>query len=361
LAGVASVNAELRDLLISHQIGLQRLTNREVAHILIILRRTEKDIRGVLRRRLEAGARGTVTTSRLKLMIDEIQELRRAAMSEMYATLATDLEEFAAYEQTYLAKSVRSVSPPAVLSAYDPVLASHALMRSIVRSKPFQGSLLHDHFRALMKRNGAAMRKLRKLIEEGLVEGATPVAITRRVSADALGITRANVQAITQTAMSHVTNTMRDNFAQENTDVVKGVQWVGTLDSKICSICIVRDGHTYSVETHAPLDGGPPWGAGPGRMHYNDRCTSTYVLKSWEEMGIDANELTGQERASMDGFVDADTTALQWAARQGEERLTDLFGATRAKGLLSGTLELSQMWKDWKYLSVDTLTKKGLL
>ena len=341
-----SANEELRDLLISHQIGLQRLTNQQTQDLLSILARSESQIRALIRARygrLKAGDLGYGTKLRLNQMLTEIHEARRAAIMELYEPLASSLEDFAAYEQGYLTDTMRKAMPSRI--PFDPMLASADLLRSIVRSQPFEGKPLHDHFRALTKRNGMVARKIKALVEEGLAMGTSPVSITRRINHEALKITRSNVQAIVQTSMSHVTNTMRDGYAQANQDVVKGQQWVGTLDSKICSICIVRDGHTYGLK-HEPLDGGPPWGAGPGRMHYNDRCTSTMVLKSWEELGIDAKELTGAERASMDGFVDADTTAEAWVGRQGEQRLVQMFGPTRAEKLVSGEWSLGQLWSD---------------
>ena len=361
---MASVNAELRDLLISHQIGLQRLTNREVKDMLALLDRAERDIRAVLKARLQLIAStgkdgGPLVTRRIEQLLAEIHAMRKVAILDLYAPLADDLEEFALYEQGYLTRSLRSTIPSRI--PFEPALASTELLRSIVRSQPFQGKLLYDHFRALVKRNGLVARRMKELIEEGLATGAPPVTITRRVSAQALGITRANVQAIVQTSMSHVTNSMRDQFTQDNTDVIKATQWVGTLDSRLCSICLVRDGHTYDPVTHAPLDGGPPWGDGPGRMHWNDRCTPAPVLKSWEELGIDAKELTGEQRASMDGFVDADTTAEQWVGRQSYERLSDMFGPRRADLLTSGGLDISDLVRtDGTLITLEELRNSGV-
>lgn len=360
---MASANAELRDLLISHQIGLQRLTNQEVQDLLAILERSERQIRAILRSRyatiLNSQQRGYASKLRLQQMLLEIHEARKVALMELYEPLASSLEEFAAYEQGYLTQAVNRAMPSRF--PFYPALATPELLRSIVRSQPFQGKILHDHFRALTKRNGAVARRLKALIEEGLAMGTSPVAITRRVSHEALGITRANVTSIVQTAMGHVTNSMRDNFAQDNADVAKAVQWVGTLDSKICSICIVRDGHTYSLGNHQPIDGGPPWGNGPGRMHYNDRCTSTLVLKSWEELGIDAKELTGEQRASMDGFVDADTTAGAWVDRQGYDRLAGMFGPRRAELLTSGGLDFADLVRtDGSLITLAELMASGV-
>jgi hypothetical protein len=240
---VPSANEELRDLLISHQIGLQRLTNQQVKDILDILARSERQIRILIRERyarLQFGDLGYGTKLRLNQMLSEIHEARRAALLELYEPLASSLEDFAAYEQQYLAQTLRRAMPGGLA---DPTLASADLLAAIVRSQPFQGSLLYDHFRALTKRNGIVARRIKDLVEEGLAMGASPVQVTRRIDHEALRLTRANVQSIVQTSMSHVTNTMRDGFVEGNTDVVKAVQWVGTLDSKICSICIVRDGH----------------------------------------------------------------------------------------------------------------------
>jgi hypothetical protein len=168
------------------------------------------------------------------------------------------------------------------------------------------------------------------------------------------------VTAIVHTAIHHVTGSMRDEVARLNSDVVEAQQWLSTLDLKTTEMCIARDGHTYDPETHEPLDGGPPWDAGPGRLHWNCRSDSTYVLTSWKDMGINAKELTGSQRASMNGHVPAETNYEQWLRGRSAAEVDRVFGrqagamwrkgAVSARDLISADglqpVSLARLWRD---------------
>jgi hypothetical protein len=69
-------------------------------------------------------------------------------------------------------------------------------------------------------------------------------------------------------------------------------------------------------DDHKPKDGGPPWLEGPGKLHWGCRSTSVPVLKTWRELGIDADEVPQTTRASMDGQVPAKQTFEQWLKKQ---------------------------------------------
>ena len=132
-------------------------------------------------------------------------------------------------------------------------------------------------------------------------------------------------------------------------------------DGFVVHNCRVRDGLLYSADgKHRPVGGHKvPWGAGPGRLHFNCRSVSVPVLKSWKELGIDAEELPASTRASMDGTVPADLTYGQWLARQSAERQDEILGPVRGKLLRAGRVKVEQFTDDkGNWLTLDQLRAK---
>lgn len=122
-------------------------------------------------------------------------------------------------------------------------------------------------------------------------------------------------------------------------------------------MCRVRDGLLYSATVpHRPQGHTVPWGDGPGRLHFNCRSVSVPVLKSWRELGIDADEAPPGTRASMDGQVPADMTYAQWFARQSAARQDEIVGAKRGELYRAGKLTFDKFTDDkGRWLSLDEL------
>jgi hypothetical protein len=306
-----------------------------------LLARSEEAIRQRIRSRLqtigilEPGEIGFLTQRRLDALLVEVVNAQKVVMGEIVEMLADDLIDIGEYEAGFLNRALRKSVPGAI--ALQEFIASPELLESIINSKPFQGHLLGTHFRRLAQINSRATRAMRKAIEEGLVLGDSIDAIIRRIDRKSLRLTRANVRATVHTAISHVTRNMQDRWGQDNQDVVKGYQWLATLDLQTCDQCASRDGFLYNLQFE-PIDGGPPWLGGPGNLHWNDRCVSTLVLKSWKELGIDAQELDGRVRASLDGQVKKAPNYIDWISGQSNARKERYFGPRRMELLNTGKI-----------------------
>lgn len=311
-----TANEALRDQFIAHRIGLLRLTNTEIKRLYKVLAASDRELRATLNALRYFQAVGyskgaPAHRKRLQGILNQMATLRREALLEMHSSLAANLEEIAAYEQEYLAKTIRrSVPKPVVAYLPEATFASPELLRAIVRSRPFKGRLLRDHFKVLARRNGRWAKKLKQSIEAGLIAGdSIPQIANSSQFASALRLHRSNVQAIVHAAVGHVSQSARQQFAKDNDDIVKGYEWVATLDtSTTLEWCIPRDGHTYDLNFE-PTSGGPPWLEGPSAIHWGCRSETGYVMPSWKELGVDAKELGDTGRASMDGKVSRRKTA----------------------------------------------------
>ena len=137
------------------------------------------------------------------------------------------------------------------------------------------------------------------------------------------GVTALNkrqAQALVSTAVAHTANEARQTFYGANDDLIKGVQWISTLDARTTPICQSRDGTIY------PVDSGPRPPA-----HFRCRSSTAPVLKSYKELGIDLDEAPAGTRASMDGQVPEAETYQSWLKKKPAAFQDEVLGPTRAK------------------------------
>ena len=165
-------------------------------------------------------------------------------------------------------------------------------------------------------------------VRRGIVQGESYGQITKRIVATKAlqykdGVTALNMrqaQALVSTAVAHTANEARQTFYGANDDLIKGVQWVSTLDARTTPICQSRDGTIY------PVDSGPRPPA-----HFRCRSATTPVLKSWKELGINLEEAPSGTRASMDGQVPEAETYQTWLKKKSAAFQDEVLGPSRGK------------------------------
>ena len=318
---MASVNEQLLDQAIRHSHYLERYKGGVYNRVLRLLERAESDVLEQIRKR---GEDGTIARERLNALLDDIQEILGERYAEFSADLRDELTEAAAYEADFAARKVESTLPVKMeLSRPD-----EKTLEAVALSRPFQGKNLQGWLDNLESTSSA---RVRDQIRIGVVEQESVQAITKRVQEVAFTQNRRNAEAVTRTAVQHTMSNAREMTYQENRDVIKAVTWVSTLDTDTTAICRARDGQEY------PPDSGPRPPA-----HVGCRSSTAPVTRSWEEMGIDANELTGETRASMNGQVPASKSYGDWLAGQNQSVQEEVLGQKKAKLFREGGLTIDQ-------------------
>lgn len=337
--GTLTANEELLDRAIRHASLLERLKASEVRRIVGFLNREViPDILDLLEKRLERirlrGIDGdAMRTQRYQDLVAALREVTSGGMAKLRELSVEGLVEIGQHEAKWQIGALAKAAPIEL----EFQLPSVATLRSIVTSRPFQGHVLNDWYADLGK---STAKKVQAQINLGLAEGQDTAAIVRRLrgTADArytdglLQGTRREVEAVVRTAVQHVTTHAREETARENSDLVKGVQWVATLDSRTTPICRSYDGKVFGVD-EGPR---PP-------AHFGCRSTTVPVLKSWKELGISLKEAPEGTRASMDGQVPASTTYYDWLKKQSAERQDQVLGPTRGRMLRAGTISVEDL------------------
>lgn len=326
-----SVNEAILDLQVRHQVGLQRLSVGVVRQILSILAQADADIVAQLQGR-SATLEGTFTSQRLKFLLKAVREIMRDANVEIGGKLRGELRDIAKYEAAFQQRLLTNVLPVSM----DIVTPAATTLNAVVTSRPFQGRLLRDWVSDLEK---GAFKRLQGAVQLGIVEGQTTQQIvTRIVGTKAAGyrdgimeVTRRQATNLTRTAVNHVANSAREKLFEENDDLVGGVIWVSTLDTRTCEVCMGYDGEEFEI------DSGPRPPA-----HPSCRCTTIPRVKTWRELGIDADEVPASTRASMDGQVPATLNFNEWLKGQSADVQDEALGPTRGRLFRDGGLSVDR-------------------
>lgn len=343
-----SVNEQLLDLTILHQVNLQHYSNATVFKIIALLNRIDADLVAKIHELDPNEVNGTWSARRLEKLLEAIRIINRDAYNQVDRELTAELKKLSTYEATFQVRAINAALPVMI----DIVSPTAPALWAAVNSRPFQGRILKEWGRDL---EAGAFAKVRDAIRQGYVEGETTDQIVRRIRGTRvrkfedgiLQTNRRNIETVVRTAVNHTATAARSELYRQNAGVLKGWRFVATLDARTTLLCASLDGTTY------PLGEGPQ----PPR-HFNCRSTSVPVVKSWKELGFNVKELPTSTRASMSGQVPATLTYNDWLKKQPVEIQNQVLGKARAELFREGGLALDRFVNDGRTLTLDELSKR---
>lgn len=337
-----TTNGKLQSRAIKHAIYLERYKSTVEQEVVGFLNEEVfPDLLAKLQARIERIASrgvdsGFETTKRYLQMIADLGSTLKDGGTEIRKRLAELMRELAKIEARWQ-ETVLTQSVPTEAHVY--VLPDEAVNLRIVQqvvNQPIQGKPMQDWWDELA---ADTQKRLTTQIGIGLSQGETADQIVRRVRGTqaagyrdgALQATRQQAAAIVRTVSGHVTTQAREATYAEMDDVLEGVQWVATLDTKTCPTCGPLDGKVFPVK-EGPR---PP-------AHWNCRCTTAPVTKSLEAIlgKRKAKETVSEStRASMDGQVPESVTYTEWIQDQDAATQDEVFGPGRARLLRAGKID----------------------
>lgn len=330
-----SINERFHDFQVAQQVRWIRVQNRDVREALSILREVETNLRNAIQNSGIGEPR--FTEARLAALRTQVSELIRALEGRLTPVLVQNVRDaLLAAAEVEVAAFTRIL--PAGLDVTTPNLG---VLQTLAISSPFNGATITDWASAFHR---SLDETVWRSIMVGITEGETTEAMVRRMLGTAsqrykdgeLQARRRGLSALVRTSVNHATNQGRQAVWEANQGLIKGVQWVSTLDTRTTPICRHRDGRMGPVSPDAEfrlppgvraLD--PPMARPPA--HINCRSTTVAVTKSWRELGFDMDELPEGTRASMDGQVPASTTYFEWLNRQTAATQEEVLGPTRLR------------------------------
>ena len=326
------------------------------------------------------------------------QTLRRRALLSMYErTLATELDKLLvnhnrrlvriAQNSTALNATVIAAFNREIRATYRRIynMALTELDRLYASEANFNKSLLNRSLRGIYDARGiptgSSIRNLlirdnknlamhlasisatqrgvvSSVVRTGLANSLSNQQIISNIRRRATKLSRLQVTTLTRTAVTQVTNDASDKVYQANSDVIRGYQYVATLDGRTSIICGRLDGRVFALNSE--FKPRPP-------QHFNCRSTTVPVTRSAGAISnIPGNNrinkgaisrLTEARRASINGAVPARLTYPEWLRTQGNDVKLHLLGSQqRVKIFNEGNLTLTQFSnRDGKLLSIERL------
>lgn len=333
-----TINKKLRDEAIYHRVNLVSYENNLIKESLKLLNVADRELSAQLYIALDDLSASDFKISRLETMLNSVKSL-----SSFSDYLFGELSAFCEYESNYQYSLFESLLSDIVKAKYPLMQISPNQLFASVKARPFQGRLLSEWVSNI---EDDRLKRVANAVRTGYVTGETTEQIIRRVRGTkknrykdgVLETSKRNASSLIHSAIAHTAATSRDEFGKANKNLIKGKQWLSTLDTSTTPMCIIRDLKQYTLD-NKPIGHNIPYGAGAGKLHFCCRSVETFILKSYRELGIDIDEVPAGTRASMDGQVPAKTSYLEWLQSQSKERQEQVLGVERAKLLRKGVVK----------------------
>ncbi|EDI0784767.1 hypothetical protein ABK178_004633 [Salmonella enterica subsp. enterica serovar Brandenburg] len=361
-----TVNERLCDESIAHAIWISRYSTGVANRMVKLLNESDAELTARLLVALDSLEPNSFTVTRLEALLASVREINRAAINGMFSSLSSELCDLAQYEAGYQLSLFDALLPEFVTDIHPLVGISPDALYAAAMARPFQGRLLSEWASNL---EADRLNRISNAVRQGFLLGDTNEQIARKIRGHAsrgfqdgaLQMSRANAASIAKTAVGHLAATARNSFADANNDLMKGKQWLSTLDIRTTHLCRIRDRLKYTLDGK-PIGHKIPYLQGPGRIHFCCRSTETFILKSAKELGIDVRDVSPAERASMDGVVAGDTAYREWFLRQPYTRQKQIVGEPRAKLIRDGGMSPDEFYTDkGEWLTLKQLRERDAL
>lgn len=347
-----AISRYLIDVLTRHQVLLERLKAGEVESIDSLLSRLDAAVRAKLAAANQPME--SMTTSELEAVIRQVLDDKEQLGAAWKARFEASLRDLADHEAATSAKALDET----VVSGGTVMPISAQAAWEYARRAPIQsaGKLLEPFIREWTdKALGAVEALLRRAHDQGWTNDQTVRALKgTKAKGFKDGIVpgmRKSLEALTRTAMQHVSNAARAATIEANADIVTGYMWVATLDRATCLTCASLDGEEF------------PIGKGPRPPHHpNCRCTIVAMFDDSVQL------LAGGKRASKGAEggaqVAANLTYFGWLKQQPAAFQNLVLGQARAKLLRDGGLTAQEfarlnLGRNFKPLSLAEMKAKA--
>ena len=334
-----------------HQVYLEGLKTGEANKAADFLLKIDKEIGG----RLAGRDLTKFSRSRLDRLLKSVKADLKVLAGEFTDFVAQDSIDLAKYERDFEIKSLDKVAE------YEWAVPTVAQLKTAIFNNPLtisgvgQGELLKPFIRDLTTRQ---LNEIAGAINAGYYEGATTNQILQIIRGTRaanfqdgiLARTNRNAKTIVRTALQHSAQQARQEVWNNNSDIVKRVKWVSTLDSRTSPQCRTLDGTTF------PINKGPR-----PPIHINCRSTTVAVLDDRYDFLRE-----GAQRASRDPStgqikrVDSNETYYSWLKKQPKYFQESVLGKSRTALLRRGNLSAErfaklQLNKNFEPLTLDEM------
>jgi len=291
-------------------------------------------IERVVRNRLTEEGDKITTRARLNKLVSDLRRSQREIYAIYVEQLIGNLDDVALTEAELEGQSLNSTvfAFEAVMPSAEQVIMAY--QRNLL-SIEGQSMALQPFLKEFTEKQ---IQAITSAVNQGYIEGKTISQIVRDVRGTrvqnfndgVIGKINRNDRAMVRTAIQNAAMQARERVWISNRDLVIGVEWVSTLDSRTTPQCRSLDGEIF------PINEGPR-----PPIHYGCRSTTAPVLSSrfdWLQKGA-KRPAVGADGTKQ---VRATTTYYSWLKSQPASFQDEVIGPTRGKLLRNGGLNAEE-------------------
>ncbi len=307
--------SQLSETIISHQIWLQRLGTQTASLSIPFVNKMRAEVRDAV---LKFGDDAR-TVKKLNKMLASLDGVLSDVTGDWKNTIEKSLREIADYENKWFIHTLQDNTKAKTFITAPTAEDLWARIKFAPLALSNAPVVLND----LLSGWGDNERnRLLRGVQTGFVQGQT----TRQIVSGVAGaggladISERNVMTVVRTAVSHVSNTARDEVYSSNNDIVQKYQWVSTLDSRTSTVCKSRDGQKYVIGK-GPM---PP-------AHPNCRSTTIPIIEDDFLDFLDGGAVRAARGANGGTQVDASTSYYDFLKQQPAWFQDEALGPVRGK------------------------------
>lgn len=343
---MAQVDDNLENLLLAWQVELSRFTVTERRRVLRILRALYNDILNELRNiDPTSSKRHSVRVRRLGFLLEAIAEMLGPAYVEIASGNLAFNTDVARFGRVAIGGGMNAAIGVDIMS----ISLNEQTLRAIARGTMFENRTTGEWWRNQERSYRVA---LETELRNGVLRGETVQELTRRVRSVSQLNTRQS-ESIVRSAAVAVNNQSTIAMYRDNDDIVKGIRWLSTLDSRTTLICRGlsdkrwrfpenrRQGSTQYAE-YIPVGHNKRF-PGP-TAHWACRSTQQSWLKPLNQLTGDTREdIPDSTRAAFGTTVPSSTTQDQWLNRLSRSEQLEILGRSRWELWNAGKLTTTQL------------------
>lgn len=265
------------DLSTQWVLDLARFDANEQARVVSLLKRMEKEL-------LAKVAAGTTDWSKSRIS-QQVAEIN-AIIQRYYDVVASHMVD----TSTQLAQ-ISATSAGSALSTLMDGAASILPAESVLRALATDVLIVGAPQKAWWEKQSIDVAfRFQAAFRQGIAAAETSAQLVKRIH-DQLDVSRTSAAALVQTGMTSVANEARMSVFAANSDVVTGVKFLATLDSKTCQRCGALDGMTWKLDG-TPIKATLPFTPPP--PHFNCLTGDSLVSSTGDVTGISKRWFDGE-------------------------------------------------------------------
>lgn len=311
----------LIDLVNVRSLLLQRVSSAQIKDVDIVFAQIAEDIEKAL------SASKPLTEEGFRRVNAIIRDLQA-----MVSLKAPDLSELAQIEAEATVNNLAAVSIEARL----PPLS---VIEKIASSSLIEGAVISEWFSSIEKQT---QFDISRTVRAGIAAGRTNyqigkdivgLTVDKQLGKEALKKARRDAAAVVRTAVQSIANDAALEVYKENEDVIKGLEYVATLDSRVTPQCAALDGQRWKLDGTKMKGTKLPFRRPP--IHWSCRSTLLPITS--------LSDVETGTRSSINGPISSKINFEKFMDKQGPAFAAEILGKGRYEFYKKNKLTLSQL------------------